>query len=187
MLKIIGLGMPRTGTRSLCDALNLLDIKCGHHEPQRLDPWAFAWDADSYDDLEAIVDFPASYMWEPIAKAYDVERFILTIRDPRKWYESAAYHTARIMTGGNAPHIEFTARVHALLFGSVVPVPYLWMRRYEEWNEAIRHRFYSSPVRCGQLLELNICDGVDGWGKLCDFVGVVKPDLPPFPHSNKRE
>ena len=40
------------------------------------------------NSLSAGVDFPMSLYWKDLAKMYPNAKVLLTVRDPRKWYES---------------------------------------------------------------------------------------------------
>jgi len=182
MLKIVGAGLPRTGTASLAAALEILGYETLHHAPERLPLDDLALDmARSYDDVEAVLDAPACAFWQEIAGAYRC-KVILTRRDVRQWYQSIAWHHNQIMTGGDAGHVYYTRRLHALLFGSEHPQPWLWQARFRQHNHAA---VLSSMVKDGNLLIMNICDGGDKWDVLCPFLGIDKPACS-WPWKNKK-
>ena len=97
--------MPKTGTLSTFAALEkILPGKCYHmfrvfrdKEPPEFwieaknggvldkEKWKEFIEANS---LSAGVDFPMSLYWKDLAKMYPNAKVLLTVRDPRKWYES---------------------------------------------------------------------------------------------------
>ncbi len=179
MLSILGVGLPRTGTQSLSDALEILGLRSIHHEPERLDPWKLMEpDFSGYDDVDAVIDAPASYFYRELTEAYPGLKYILTVRDEHAWWRSIGAHVLSIHSGCKYQHIEYTDRIHALLFGSTIPIPWLWKRAFRDWNEQAK-RDLAGP----NLLVMDITQG-DGWRELCAFLGRPIPDCP-FPHANR--
>jgi len=182
MLKILGVGLPRTGTQSLSDALEILGLNSIHHAPERLDPWPDAATEATpnfrvYSDVDAVIDAPASYFYRELGDAYPGLRYILTVRDKDTWWRSVRTHTLRIYAETRYARTEYTDRLHAMLFGSGVPNKFLWQRKFCLWNERVAHELAGPP-----LLVMDITAG-DGWRLLCDFLRLPIPDCP-FPHAN---
>ncbi|GJJ09190.1 hypothetical protein Clacol_003412 [Clathrus columnatus] len=117
-LKIIGLGLGRTGTFSLCTALEILGFAPCHH-PALLGVESDFWDRatkaakcelsviefiiysdkskdgaspEVLDDLfrgyVSAMDNTVAVMAEPLYRAYPEAKFILTTRDPAQWAQS---------------------------------------------------------------------------------------------------
>lgn len=172
MLKVLGVGLSRTGTRSLGEALEQLGYKTVHWAPERLrdtidgnTQFPEVW---KYDDVDAAVDIPAAYFWQDLDKAYPGLKFILTVRERESWLASVAKHYGRIADPD--PNLQ------AMVYGSTKVIPWLYWRRYCEHERKLMKTF--GPDR---LLVMNIIEG-QGWDVLCPFLGKPIPDTP-FPHK----
>ena len=181
MLKILGAGLPRTGTKTLCEALRMLRFNAIHHEPKRLRLFTalpIPQHVAVYDNVDAVLDCPAAMYWREIYQHYKC-KVILTSREPADWWESIKWHTNQIRSSDNMSHIRYTDDLHGLLFGVATPHEYWWRRRYEEHNQAVRDAIPSED-----LLEMDIVAG-DKWDNLCEFLDVPKPDAE-FPWEHRR-
>ena len=100
-IKIIGAGLPRTGTNTLKVSLVTLGY-CNHvyHmkellvNPERLHYWKTLdetgdtdWDA-LYEGYDGTVDFPGYPWYKEHMKRYPDAKVILTVRDFESWYKS---------------------------------------------------------------------------------------------------
>ncbi len=195
-MQIIGTGVGRTGTYSLRIAINQLGLgPCFHMEdvihnmPVLVPLWNDAlsgnadWDA-IYDGFASAVDWPTAGFFRELAAAYPSAKFILTLRSPESWADSFGSTIYTLLAGRDqAPPemrdwLEMSVAVisrtgfpggldrDALIAGFVAH------------NDAVR-----AAIPAQQLLEFEV---KDGWGPLCDFLGVAAPDEP-FPRSNDRE
>lgn len=101
-LKVIGLGMGRTGTLSLKLAMEKLGFgPCYHmddllNQPTDVRHWK-ALDKPGQTDWNALlgryqsaVDFPTIDYYQAILKKYPEARVILTEREEEAWYQSAS-------------------------------------------------------------------------------------------------
>ncbi|MFB8765390.1 sulfotransferase family protein [Nocardiopsis alba] len=101
MLKIIGAGLPRTGTKSLSHALErLTGADCYHMgqllaDPARLSDWreAIAGGTPDWEHLlaghEAVTDWPGSAFWWELSREYPDAIVVLSTRStPRQWWDS---------------------------------------------------------------------------------------------------
>ncbi len=176
MLEILGAGFPRTGTRTLADALRIMKYNTIHHPEMPLFPTGAGI---KLPDTDAILDCPAVLYWEEIVERYN-PKVILTTREPNDWWESMKAHANTIRTGANMEHIQYSDALHGLLFGCAAPNEYWWKRRYEEHNEAVRR-----TIPAGRLLELDIVAG-DKWNKLCPFLG-EDTSKAEWPWRNRRQ
>ena len=98
-MKILGVGLGRTGTKSLTQALRTLGFTTLHNDRTRLnevidgrDP---APDFRIYDDVDAVTDLPSAYFFRELLEAYPDARAILTERDTDSWARSYAQHIQR--------------------------------------------------------------------------------------------
>ena len=111
-LRVVGAGLPRTGTSSLKEALEqLLGGPCYHmievfehldHAP--LWSRAFGGDAAAWqaclDGYVAAVDWPASFLWREIAAANPDAIVLLSMRaDAQTWWGSVDATIMRVLRG----------------------------------------------------------------------------------------
>lgn len=209
-IKIIGAGFPRTGTNTLKASLEQLGFSKTYHmkellvHPENLHFWLTLEETGStdwdklYDGYQATVDFPA-YPWykEHLAR-YPDAKVILTVRPFEKWYTSigSTIWKARPQT----PVQKIVMLIKLLLsprlrkvikcvkFAKRMIFQVELQGRFED--KAFAEKVFNahiekvkSTVPAGQLL---IYDVSDGWGPLCEFLGVPEPSEP-LPHLNKKE
>lgn len=180
MLKIIGAGMPRTGTKTLCEALEILGYKTQHGPPVRESPLSHPAERPHFRDYataEAVADGPAVLYWPGLAASYQC-KVILTVRNPDSWWESIKRHTNAIRTGEDMNHIAYTDAFHGLLFGTPQPCKYWWQRRFEEHNARVE-----AMIAADMLLVMDIVGG-DKWDVLCPFLDKPEPEEE-WPWANK--
>jgi hypothetical protein len=197
MLDVIGAGFGRTGTLSLKAALERLGFGPCHHmlevidHPGQASLWAPVvrgeepdWDV-VYRGYRATVDWPGARYWRELTARYPRAKVILTVRDPRRWYESAAESIFRAAVEP-PPADPALARLRRVVravvwdgeFGGRFEDARYAMRVFEEHNEAVRRE-----IPAGRLLVFEVRQG---WAPLCEFLGAPAPDEP-FPHHNDRE
>jgi hypothetical protein len=195
-LRIVGAGLPRTGTHSLRIALEQLLGGPSYHmsvipgHPFELgDGWNQAlagetpdWDR-LFDGYIAAVDWPASMFWHELSEAYSDALVLLSRRDSAEtWWQSANATILPVARMAVAPDWNegrglldllerFTGSKHW-------DDPATLMAAYERHNAEVRQTI--PPHR---LLEWQASDG---WAPLCRALGVPVPDMP-FPWTNRRE
>ena len=105
--KVIGVGLPRTGTTSLAIALAELfncDADQIHHgmkiqnlSEKQLNFWLKILknnevnDEDIrkyFDEFEAVLDIPVILIWKDLRRIFPNAKFILTVRNPESMFES---------------------------------------------------------------------------------------------------
>lgn len=170
MVKIIGVGLSRTGTSSLAAALQLLGISCIH-----------APDPAMLEYASAMVDGPAAARYQELDVLYPRSKFILTLRETEDWLRSCQEHWNRTPLGDMHPRARFEyGWCRVKLFGQTGFDRDNHRKRYELHVKNVRDYFQD---RSPDLLELNIAAG-EGWDKLCPFLGVATP-AGPFPWENR--
>jgi hypothetical protein len=180
--KVFGIGLSRTGTSSLCDALNLLGIPTVHHPS---DDQTFAELASGRYELtilrryQGLVDIPAAAYYAQFDKVYPGSRFILTVRDVDSWLDSIEDHARRL---DNIRNSEFTRFMWATVYGAWEVNHDRFAYVYELHRENARRFFRDRPA---DFLELDITGG-EGWYQLCRFLGTDVPESP-FPHKNTKQ
>jgi hypothetical protein len=191
-LRVVGAGLPRTGTFSLSRALpRLLGGSCYHMadlqlRPDHVDRWraALAGEATDWDDLlagyTAAVDWPAAACWRELTDAYPDAVVLLSERPAPAWWRSV-----------DATVLEVVRRAPA------EPEPWIALTR------SLFERFCADPYSPGAaqaacaahsaaVREAVVPDRLvtwvpgDGWEPLCAALGAPVPDEP-FPHANTAE
>ncbi len=206
-MKVIGAGFGRTGTMSLKVALETLGFGPCYHmievfeHPEHVGFWESAWRGEPVDwdglfaDYEATVDWPACTFYGELLDRHPDARVLLSVRDPEKWYESTRntiYEISKITAGSRLSRVVFA------FVGLFVPGVFgigrmgkeiIWEGtfdgRFEERDHAIavfehHNEEVVRRVREGQLLVYEV---KQGWGPLCEFLGVEEPEKP-FPRLN---
>ena len=181
--KVFGLGLSKTGTSSLAEALNCLGIKSIHYphdERTRQQLWAGDYRLDVLQEYRGITDITVAPYFAQLDRAWPDSKFILTVRDKDSWLRSAELHW-RLMTEGwdTKPEFRrFTEFICAAVYGSVAFSRERFSYASDTHVRNVIHYFRDRPE---DLLILNICSG-EGWDKLCSFLGVAVPNEP-FPHA----
>jgi hypothetical protein len=189
-IKVVGAGLGRTGTHSLKLALEqLLGGRCYHmievfglpeHEPL----WTAAargnppdW-AEMLADFTAIVDWPGGSFWPELSAAFPDAPVLLSTRSPESWWESA--HNTIFQALSQVPEgiPEMIEAIFSARFTMELDNPQACMDAFERHNAEVR-----ASVPAGRLFEWS---PGDGWGPLCEMLGVSEPSEP-FPHVNTTE
>lgn len=209
-IKIIGAGLPRTGTNTLKASLETLGFVHTYHmkellmNPENLHHWltleetgSMDWDT-LYKGYQATVDFPAYPWYKEHLKRYPDAKVILTVRPFEKWYTSV-YST--IWTAGPQTIGEKLGMLTKMLFNprlkKIISCVKFSKRmifkvhlqdRFEDkaFAEEVFNKHIADVKAFVPADKLLVYDVRDGWGPLCKFVGVPEPK-DPLPHLNKRE
>ncbi len=183
-MKIFCIGLSKTGTRSLHDALLLLGFRSVHWGGPELQsavrrgpemraaveaalrdgrPLLEGLDeADAYSDIEAL-----SRNFDVLDRQYPGSKFILTVREIEPWLDSRQRHV----------EANLERRARGEYDGTFLTVDRDgWRHDMTSHVERVRAHFATRPA---DLLEIDIAAG-DGWGPLCAFLGRSVPDAP-FP------
>lgn len=208
-LKVIGAGFGRTGTLSVYTALNELGFPCYHMfevlkneaNKSHLDFWRRVanTDPDAPHDWEhvfskysAAVDNPACCVWKQLLAAYPDAKVVLTLhpRGAEAWYESTMdtiYFTEKMW--------QFKVLKFATPFGRKfgdMSRKLIWQRSHKgtmtDRNKAIAHyNQHIADVKAAVPADRLLVFSADqGWGPLCDFLGVPVPESE-FPNVNDRK
>jgi hypothetical protein len=128
-------------------------------------------------------------------RRYPDAKVLLSVRDPDGWYgstRSTIYELTRLVVGSPLSRAVF-ALVGVFLPGGLGTIrmvdEIVWqgtfdgrfedrahaMGVFERWNEEVKRRVPQDKLLVYEVRE--------GWGPLCEFLGVEEPDEP-FPHAN---
>jgi hypothetical protein len=191
-LRVVGVGMGRTGTNSLKLALEqLLGAPCHHmlevfEHPAQVPLWtaAAAGDPDwpaTFDGYAATVDWPGAAFWRQLVAEYPDAVVLLSKRESADaWWRSADRTIFEAFTGASAPPPPMVAWFETLraLFAEegIDPTDEAASKAgYERHLEAVR-----AEVPPERLVEWTTGDG---WEPLCAALGLAVPDAA-FPHVN---
>jgi hypothetical protein len=192
---LIGAGFGRTGTTSLKQALEILGLGPCYHmrtamsRPSHARFWIRARTDPAVDfghffsGYRAAVDWPACEFYRELMAAFPEAKVLLNVRDPDAWYESTRetlFAVKQALPWWFPPSI--------LRMQDVV----IWLGRFNgqfldresaiaAFNAHIGEVRRTVPPE--RLLEYRVDQG---WGPLCEFLGVPEPEGIPFPRINDR-
>ena len=195
-MKVIGAGLPRTGTLSTKAALEQLGLGPCYHfvtqfeRPEDADVWLAAANGQPVDwkalfaDFGSAVDWPESAFYKQLMDVYPEAKVLLNLRDPEKWYESISntvYPASQM--GLSAPEdslLNMASRMIDLIgwrgiFHGGFEDKASALATFEQWNREVQ-----DYVPADRLLVWTV---QEGWEPLCRFLGVAVPDEP-FPRLN---
>lgn len=213
-IKVIGLGLNRTGTLSLCYALEKLGFGPCYHtfnvpsDKVNWIPWAKVLDGQNDPEyLDTLLqgygsalDSPVALAAEAIYKAYPDAKYILTTRDPDAW-EKSVKATFVDPLFKYAPAILREQAGQATEEDRQFMTTFPWSAEQRIWGEARSNARYNGrfPYENPRLAlfehdkwiketipaeKLLIFDVKEGWGPLAKFLGVPEPSEP-FPRVNE--
>jgi hypothetical protein len=182
--KVFGLGLSRTGTVSLGDALNIVGIKTIHFpsdEQTHNELKSGIYDLSILDVYQGIVDIPVAPFYAQLDTHYPGSKFVLTVREKESWLRSCESFLpiVRDLSKANQQFTDFVHFIHACVYGVV---PFNRERFSYVYDIHLRNVQAYFSGRPNDLLVIDITAG-EGWEKLCPFLGVDIPDLR-FPHAN---
>ena len=195
-LKVIGLGLSRTGTYSLKLALNQLGLgPCHHMEevlidmPRQMPLWQGALAgrldfATIYDGYYAAVDLPTAGYYRELHAAYPEAKFLLTHRSTESWVASFSSTVDRLLSIGeaaSAPMREWIVMSKALIAKAGLPLDPDEAALGEAFEKHIAA--VKATIPANRLLVYEV---KEGWEPLCAFLGVPVPEGP-FPRTNNRD
>jgi len=192
-VQVVGAGLGRTGTTSLKQALELLLGAPSYHmgevqeHPEHPDLWAAAyggalpdWDR-MLDGYAATLDWPAAPFWPQLAQTYPTALILLSVRDADSWWRSASNTIFPAMASAyftpDAPDDGWTG----MCVGMMTTFTPHWQDERAAKAAFLAHNDHvRQTAPSDRLLEWQ---AGDGWGPLCERLGVREPAVP-FPHVN---
>lgn len=190
--RLFGIGLSRTGTSSLHEALGLLGIRSGHYRPDdgvaaylqggasfRLAEWL---------DYEAVCDVPVCALYPELDAACPGSRFILTTRPLESWLASCRRHWARqeVFHTLHRPPAksdlwsQWQALSRQRVYGRQDFDEAAFAAVFSAHHEAVLRYFAG---RGQDLLVLDLSQPLE-WEALCAFLGKAIPPTP-FPWANR--
>lgn len=176
--KVFCIGFQKTGTTSLHAALTVLGYKTASvigrdWTAERLAAEGANACIEAARDFDAAQDMPWPLFFRELDAAFPGSKFILTTRDPDRWFASIEKHF-----GANEDAMQ------AFTYGHEAAAPAGNRKRYVErllqHERDVAAHFAARP---NDLLVIDLEAG-DGWEKLCGFLGRTAP-REPFPVRNR--
>ena len=179
--KVFVIGLNKTGTTSLGDALHILGYRRFGWYDFKSRKLFHDWYSDNLDpmikytmEFDAFEDLPWPFVYQEMATLYPDAKFVLSLRaNEEVWWKSISRHTARRIWIG-----------HHLVYGSYSAAEDkdAYINLYVRHQQQVHKYFKDQPER---LLEINIDKGGD-WTTLCDFLDISSIPQSPFPKSNSK-
>jgi hypothetical protein len=164
--KIFGIGLSRTGTTTLTQALKILGFKTKH----------CPMDANDFDRLEAFTDTSVVVQFASLDQRYPGSKYIYTIRDRDAWLLSCRRFFAE-----PSPNPDFRL-IRRALYGCDRFEEELFRAAYDRHDSNVRKYFEN---RMQDLLVIDICaPDTDRWQKICTFLRRPVPKIA-FPWENQ--
>jgi hypothetical protein len=204
-MRLIGAGLPRTGTLSQKVALEMLGLAPCYHMVNVLmnldeaQVWRRALDGDqSWDEIfggfQATVDWPGSFFYKELTEAYPDAKVFLSIRDADAWERSMRETIWGLFYGDMLIRdlSSARARVDAKWSGYLEMMREMWQQSglidagADTTSESMRsamERFNEEVQQNVPADRLLVWSVSDGWEPLCEFMELPVPDTP-FPHLN---
>jgi len=171
--------------------------------PEHIELWRAAAQGKSVDweqifgGYRATVDWPGCTFYNELMQRNPDAKVILTVRDPKGWYESAYNTIYRITAAASSSLVFYLAilvmpRAKRMKRARRMIVELIWERdfdgRFEDREHAIEtfERHNEEVEQRVPAEKLLVYEVKEGWAPLCEFLGVEVPDQP-FPHLNDAE
>jgi hypothetical protein len=207
-MRVIGAGLPRTGTLTQKVALEMLGFEPCYHwvnviaDLDQVGVWNRALDGDApweevFGGFHATVDWPGGYFWSELTDHYPDAKVLLSVREPEKWEPSFRETIWNMCFGESLIRLISSARgqvdpqwsrylrlVDRMFwsgegtFAAGHETPEQLIAQFERHNEQVK-----ASVPHERLLVWSV---TEGWGPLCEFLDVPVP-AEPLPHVNDRE
>lgn len=183
-MQVIGSGLGRTGTTSLCRAFEILGYKSIQNDVERLKGAItgseVAPNFDVFDDIDAVTDVATAIFFEEIYHAHPGAKVVLTIRTEDSWWHSYCGLAKKVqpVIENDCTAREIVQAIRCIAYGSPTPKEFIYRKKFREHNKRVLNNIPESD-----LLVMDVTEG-DGWKKLCPFLDVETPTVP-FPNLNK--
>jgi hypothetical protein len=203
-MKLIGAGLPRTGTLSQKVGLEIVGHGPCYHMVNVLanldlvDQWRRALEGDGqwndiFDGFVGTVDWPGSFFYRELIEVYPDAKVLLSVRDGDSWARSMRDTIWGVIYGQNVIRYLSDARceIDAKWNGYIELMKEMWERSglmegvetSEQFMAQAMERYHEEVKATVPGDRLLVWSVRDGWEPLCEFLGVPVPEMP-FPHLN---
>jgi Sulfotransferase domain len=206
-MKLIGAGMPRTGTLTQKMALEMLGLGPTYHmvnviaDLEQAALWQRALAGENvwpeiFDGFNSTVDWPGGYFYRELIDVYPDAKVLLSVREDEAWERSMRETVWAVRHGESLIRLLSSAQAHVnpswkgfldmidgLLwqgkgtFAAGHSEPQQLIDAMNAHNDEVKR-----TVPADRLLVWSV---KEGWGPLCDFLELPVPQEP-FPHINDR-
>jgi hypothetical protein len=207
-MKLIGAGMPRTGTLTQKLALEQLGFGPCYHwvnvlaDLDQVELWNRALDGGGpWDEVfagcGATVDWPGGYFYKELIEVYPEAKVLLSVRKPESWERSFRDTIVALRHGESLMRLLASARgevdprwrrylelVDRMFWGPQGTFADGWAEPRQLIDQMQRHN--EEVKRTVPPERLLVWEVTEGWGPLCEFLEVEVP-AEPLPHENDRE
>ncbi len=172
--------------------------------PEHAESWTAAWRGEPADwdavlgGYQTAVDWPACSCYAQLMERYPEAKVLLSVRGSERWYESmqSTIYELTVVTRGSLLSRVVFAFFRFLAFGAFGTIGLDNMAEEIIWEGTFDGRFEDKPYVIGVFERHNeevkrrvppdkllVYEVKEGWGPLCEFLGVEEPDKP-FPRLN---
>src|ERR1700722_5912179 len=200
-MKVIGAGLPRTGTLTQKIALEMLGVAPCYHMVNVLSDlslvpqWMDAFEGGSdwnkiFDGFQASVDWPGSFFYRELMDVYPEAKVLLSVRPAEAWAKSMSQTIWDVVYGNNLVHdlSQARTRVDTGWRDYMDLITAMWEKSGllpssvggPDLNElAQAFDRYNDEVRATVPADrLLVWSYTDGWEPLCEFLEVPVPQAP---------
>ena len=203
-MKLIGAGLPRTGTLSQKVALDILGLGPCYHmvnvigDLDLAPQWRRALAGDPqwesiFDGFNATVDWPGSFFYQELVDAYPDAKVLLSVRDSESWTRSMRETIWGVLYGDILIRHLSSARsaIDPKWRDYIELMSEMWQRSgllqgentTAESMATAMERYHDEVQRSVPPDRLLVWSVSEGWEPLCEFLDVQVPEIP-FPHLN---
>ncbi|MBT5170929.1 MAG: glycosyltransferase [Candidatus Nitrosopelagicus sp.] len=183
--RVYGIGMSKTGTNSLTEALRILNIPCEHFPiDQRFLESLNKQNTNAFDFHQSITDITTIPFIEKLSNHYPESKFILTTREEKSWIRSIKHHWEKghelSPIGKNFEKMHpLTKRLLKDVYGRTSFDEEHFLKKYRLHTKTVNDLF-QAKIHSKRLINMNIVEG-DGWVKLCKFLEIKTLPIKNFP------
>lgn len=198
-MKVFGIGLSKTGTKSLGCALKILGYKSRHFTPGILSLTENGLHLNTSSSLllnsDAFFDIPVSAFYKDLDKLFPGSKFILSIRDIDQWLDSCQHHfmnrtphwksepnwwKEEINGKWSPTYSEISNALVYKMYGTESYDEKKFISAYERHLDSVKKYFRKRED------DLLIYKVDDEWSPICHFLNVSIPDVS-FPTKNVRQ
>ncbi|MEQ8584043.1 sulfotransferase family protein [Marinoscillum sp.] len=173
--KIFGIGLQRTGTTSLFQALTVL----GFHPAPHGIPLFYDIHHPILTKHDAFMDNPIPLIYRELDQKCPGSRFVMTTRPLESWLESVEWLFLRKLPKMSRDLRQVGDEIHTHFYDTSIYNRDLFAAKYVAYHQGVFDYF---RMRQEDLLVVDFTKG-GGWSEFCPFLGKPVPDVS-FPHAN---